>query len=556
MVDFVTPEVHDVALSLMAGLDCARSLQVAILLREGEWEQLVKLECNPRDYCDPEDYLRSVAATDFLRKLESAIPGVDPEAATLQKWREAEQQCFVTNRRLYEIMDFGTLSGAPVPDGILEFIQGFRKNLLWLIGGGPTPSFDGKFGPGATMSDPSMRTTVMHKMSSTPTLTPSATYYMVPWTGTKWAAACAARREDISFVRGNSYFSVPKTALTRRGCAKEPALNGYYQLGLGQVMRRRLKNRGIDLDDGQDVHRQVACSASKSGEFCTIDLSSASDTICHALVRLVMPDSWFQHLQDLRSSHTRVKGRWHRLEKFSSMGNGFTFEMETAIFAALCMTCMGQHSVPGHNLWVYGDDIIVPTAHALDVLRALEFFGFTANPRKTFIEGEFRESCGGDFYGGVPVRAYYLKELPNEPQHYIALANGIRRLSRQLGEGHRLCSDLRRTWFKCLDLLPSHIRCLRGPEGLGDLVVHDDETRWHVRWRANCIRYVRVYRPASFRGVSFARFDPDIQIAAALYGVVLYPSKPNPKWAPGYDNRMLIGRDGVTGYKVGWLPYS
>lgn len=554
-MELLTPEVKELALSYMAGLNCARSLTVAVMLRYGEWEQLLNLECSPGNYCDAESYLRATSATDFLRKVELKVPGIDPEAAALRKWREAEQQCFRTNRRIYEIMDFGTLGGSPVPDWLLGFIAKVRKNLVDLIGEHAPSVFPGRFGPGATVSDPSYRTTVLHKMASTPTLTTSALFFLVPWTGTKWAAACAARGDVSSVVRGNYFFTVPKTAKVSRACAKEPSLNSFYQLGLGRVMRKRMKGQGIDLDLGQDVHRRVACAASKSGEFCTIDLSSASDTLAKGLVDLLLPPSWREALTSLRSSHTSVGGRWHRLEKFSSMGNGFTFELETAMFAALAMAC-SDTLIPGVDLWVYGDDIIVPTHLAKDVIRALEFFGFSTNNSKTFIEGPFRESCGGDFYDGVPVRAHFLKELPNEPQHYIALANGIRRVSRQLGPSSALFRSMLKPWFRCLDLLPGSVRECRGPEILGDLVVHDDEERWRYRWRGNCIRYFRVYRPARFRKVGFNRFDPDIQFAGALYGVNLSPSKFDPRWAPFDDRRGLAVRDGVEGYKVGWVPYS
>ena len=556
-MDFLTPEVREIALSLMAGLNCARSLTVSSLIRHGEWEQLVKLECSPSDYCCAEDYHRAASATGLLRKLDSRIEGIDAEQATFNKWLEAEQQCYLTNRRLFEIMDFGTLDGLPVHDGILDFIKGYRKNLLSLIGSGPDPCFSGRFGPGATVSDMSCWTTVLHKMSSTPTFTPSALPYLIPWVGSKWGMACANRGDDPISVLGNEYFTVNKQATIKRPCAKEPSINGFYQLGLGREMRRRLKYSGIDLDDGQDTHRQVACLASKSEEFCTIDLSSASDTVCRALVKLVMPLGWYNHLEDLRSPYTYVKStnHWYRLEKFSSMGNGYTFELETALFAALVMTCR-PGLVPGHDLWVYGDDIICPTESARDVLCALRFFGFTPNLSKTFISGPFRESCGGDFYNGQAVRPFHIKELPNEPQQYIALANGLRRLAYSNCQGSSLFSDIRHSWFRCLDNLPGDIRRCRGPDALGDLVIHDDESRWSTRWRPNCIRYVRVYRPAHYKGWSMMRFDPDVQYAGALYGVRLTPLKPNPKWPEGFDFRNIVGRDGVEGYKVGWVPYS
>jgi len=553
----LTSEMHKVALNLMEGLDSARSLTVAIMLRYEEWDQLVNLSCDPHLYVDAQSYYRDTCATDFLRKVELTIPGIDPEAAAIEKWWAAERKCFETNRRLNEISDFGTLSGVPVRSEIAEFFSDLRENFIWLVGERPPETFDGFFGPGATLSDGVDCCTVPHKMSSLPTLTTSALYYLVPWTGTKWATACAARGEGQQFVPGNKFFTVPKTALTRRSCAKEPSINGYFQLGLGRVMRARLKSRGIDLDHGQNLHRQVACKASITGGFCTIDLSSASDTVATSLVRIAATPAWHSVLADLRSRVTEINGKRIVLEKFSSMGNGFTFELETTLFTAIALT-VAPWLTPGKDLFVYGDDIIVPTSVSSDLIWALRFCGFIPNQDKTFVAGPFRESCGGDFFLGEPVRAHFVKELPCEPQEWISLANGIRRIIENFRLYPSVSARLRKCWFSVLDAIPADVRRCRGPEDLGDLVIHDDEQHWRTRWRSSQIRYVQVYRPARWLKVTFARFDPDIQLAAALYGVVLSPRNPvkMKKWPEGQDFRGVPVRDGVMGYKVGWVPYS
>lgn len=317
-------------------------------------------------------------------------------------------------------------------------------------------------------------------------------------------------------------------------------------------MRSRLANRGIDLDNGQNVHRLVACAASKSGDFATIDLSSASDCVSTNLVKLVTPSRWYTDLSALRSPMTKVKGKWYHLEKFSSMGNGYTFELETTIFTAIAMS-ISKDLIPGKNLFVYGDDIIVPSQFSADVIAALRFCGFTTNSRKTFVQGPFRESCGGDFFDGKAVRPYQLKEDPDEPQKLIAFANGIRRLASQAGFSPVRSSSLRRAWFRCLDLLPAPIRRCRGPEALGDVVIHDAEERWQVRWRGS-IRYVRVYRPATYRKVRWSGFPYGVQFAAALYGVSLTDKSRGP--IPPESKRYIIPRDSVIGYKVGWSPFS
>jgi len=533
----------------MEALDCPRALTVSLLLRNEEWDQLTSLDVNPSHYTLPDQYRRAALATEFLRKFDGFPLGLDLDKATLDKWFWAEKECFRTNRLLNEFMDFGTLRGVPATDSLLQFITAVRKNIEWAIGSRPPATWEGRFGPGATVRDVSRYATILDKMSSVPAFTPNSWHNLVPWSGTAWATASAELGRTPVSVRGNTYFTVPKTSRTRRACAKEPSINGFYQLGLGRVMRRRLGKIGIDLVNGQETHRRVALESSVNGSHATIDLSSASDCVSSALVRLLLPHGWFSVLDDLRSHFTRVKGTWHRLEKFSSMGNGFTFELETAIFLGIALTLCPGHR-PGDGVWVYGDDIIVPTEFASEVVSALKFFGFTANERKTFLEGNFRESCGGDFFCGESVRAHYMEELPDEPQKFISLANGIRRAALQ-DSSLDLWHNLRPTWFKCLDEIPSVIRRVRGPQALGDVVIHDDEERWDVRWR-NSIRYIRSYRPVSLGEVRWGGFAYAVQMAAALYGVACQTREDGRV----YEETRVVGRYSQVSYKVGWVAFS
>jgi hypothetical protein len=356
-----------------------------------------------------------------------------------------------------------------------------------------------------------------------------------------WAKACASSGKEVSFVPGNRFTTVPKDCEKDRGIAIEPSINVFYQLGYGRVIRRRLKDSGIDLTNGQDIHRLFAREASIRGHLVTLDLSNASDTICRNLVKLLLPRKWFTVLNDLRSKKTEFRGRWRVLEKFSSMGNGFTFELETLIFLGLLLgLSRSDHKLlPGKNVFVYGDDIILPSEYSNDVVPMLSFFGLTVNKRKTFVDGPFRESCGGDYFLGEDVRPYFLKELPNEPQQLISMANGIRALAKDSKVRSRVIA---RAWLCILDALPSNIRSLRGPSDLGDLCVHDDEERWQFRWRHG-IRYIKVYRPARYRKVSWSNFRPDVTLASAVYGVP-------------WGNGGIIPRNSLASYKIGWVPRS
>jgi hypothetical protein len=300
----------------------------------------------------------------------------------------------------------------------------------------------------------------------------------------------------------------------------------------------------------QDVHKQVACEASKEGHYATIDLSNASDTVCYNLVKLLLPGEWFEGLDSLRSTHTLMGDHWVKLEKFSSMGNGYTFELETILFAAICCAVLeanGIEPVYGQNVLTFGDDIIVPTSQAQNVLAALKFLGFEPNREKSFVDGPFRESCGGDYFLGADVRPHYIKEEVTEPQHLIVLANALWRL-RKKAQG-KLSESLRIVRFKVLDQLPSHIRALRGPEELGDCFIWDDESFWRPRIQ-HSVRYFDAYLPVRGDPVSWKYFDPDVVLATALY---LAGSR-----ADSQDDisRGISSRGDVTGYRIKRVSFS
>lgn len=534
---FLPRSVERAVLQLFEDLASPVSLKMKILYESGEWDQLASQQVLPEHYLDAESYWRDATAVSVLRKLEELPTSFDRKAVAEESFRISESACFRTNLRLLPYLS----PGQPETDaGVCRFFSDARKIAKSILG--PCPDdVDGRFGPGATYGDRGRLTTIPDKMSSEPTLTLDAWPFYFQWRGTAWHRAVRSSSRGLVFSSGNRFTTVPKDCTKHRGIAVEPSINLFYQLGYGRVIRGRLKRVGINLTDGQDIHRRVACEASIKGHLVTLDLSNASDTISSNLVKLLLPTRWFSVLNDLRSKKTDFKGHWHLLEKFSSMGNGFTFELETLIFLCLILALdpTGQKLVPGENVFVFGDDIIVPSEYSKAVVAALSFSGLTVNQRKSFFDGPFRESCGGDFFNGVDVRPYFLRESPNEPQQLISMANGLRRLTK---DSKFRSPIIRRSWFCILDALPTNIRALRGPCDLGDLCVHDDESRWSFRWRSS-IRYIKVYRPARFRKVSWRNFKPDVILASAVYGV--------PE-----GNGGVIPRDAVMGYKIGWVAYS
>ena len=326
----------------------------------------------------------------------------------------------------------------------------------------------------------------------------------------------------------------------------------------------------------------LARLGSLTGATATIDLSMASDTVATNLVKLVVPKAWFSLLMRLRSPFTFVDGHWTKLEKFSSMGNGFTFELETLLFRSLAEVIGRRCGIredpytPGLTTSVFGDDIVVPRSIAEALVAALRFFGFTPNENKTFLDGPFRESCGGDYWSGRDVRPHFQRQAASEPHHIIALANGINRY-RKRRDPSGVGGICLKPWFTALDGLPSHIRRLRGPEDLGDLVIADADWLKHnpVIVRSS-IRYLRVWRPVTVGETPWIHWRPGVQLAVALFNCRetddepirpprgWYPMLPQGRQGPrilngatqGSGIRRKIANSFVTGYRVGRVPLS
>lgn len=553
-------QVLEHAREVFAGLGSPCALSSSLLAKYGEWDQLASRKLDPAAYLDSvgnrilfgsvsfgrgvDCYRRDVAAVDLLRKSPMLPTSFNKKKAAVDNFYLAEKQCFDSNERLSRYLYGSLFSDSGIPQARL--LRAARKMISSWLGPAPTHVV-GRFGPGSTLLDKGKKSTVPDKMTSRPALTASALGFLFPWSETHWARAQCDLGSSPVFVRGNRFSAVPKDGTKDRGIAIEPSLNVFYQLGLGQVVRKRLKDRaGIDLLDGQAEHRAKALEASVTGGYATIDLSNASDTVCRVLVKLLLPQSWFELFDSLRSPSTFIDGHWLRLEKFSSMGNGYTFELETLIFLGLCaaaMECDGHQPEPGRNLWVYGDDMIVPTDCSTLIISVLRFAGFTPNKDKTFTTGPFRESCGGDFFEGVSVRAHFFKEATyNEPGKQIALANGIRRLARANGPGDPLVNDLRRAWFCIIHAIPRNISSCRGPEGLGDICIHDEERYWNVRWR-HSIRRIKVYQGFVSSTLPWHHWHPSVQLATALYGT-------------GDGRAGITPRAPVMSYRLAWVPYS
>jgi len=246
---------------------------------------------------------------------------------------------------------------------------------------------------------------------------------------------------------------VPKNAKTHRPIIVEPILNGLAQLGIGTYLKGRLRSVGIDLRD-QERNRRLARVGSLDESLATIDLSSASDTLSWSLVADLVPPGWLEFLGHFRTGTFVYDSSSYRLEKFSSMGNGYTFELESLIFWALAAASVELVGGDVSNIGVFGDDLIVPSEATQLFFEVLDQAGFWVNPDKSFWKGPFRESCGADWLSGNDVRPFYLKDEISDKTLYCFHNWAMRRGERELAS---LCESW--TWEQ---------NRLYGPDGYGD----------------------------------------------------------------------------------------
>ena len=204
---------------------------------------------------------------------------------------------------------------------------------------------------------------------------------------------------------------VPKSYKIDRTICIEPEMNMFFQRGIGRLIRSKLLKAHIDLKD-QSRNQYLAFHGSVMGDLATIDLEAASDSLSLELCYQLLPHDWFEAMDMVRSHYvTLPDGSLHYLSKISSMGNGFTFELETLVFWAIASAVIEEVGCRDKTLAVYGDDIIVPVEAADRVIEVLFACGFHTNKEKTFTHGPFRESCGKHYFLGHDVTPFNVKDL-------------------------------------------------------------------------------------------------------------------------------------------------
>ena len=227
--------------------------------------------------------------------------------------------------------------------------------------------------------------------------------------------------------------AVPKILTTPRLIASEPVSNQWCQQSVKDYFYRRTRetfiSRFVSFND-QTSNGSLALRASHGGSHATIDLSSASDRVsCWHVERLFRRLPYLlDSLQASRSAWItqdicRKEPRYHKVRKFSTMGNATIFPVQSLFFLSVALGVtlhkrnlkVNFRNIRDLGKWqvrVFGDDIIVPRDCSAMLVEVLEALGLRVNSNKTFTVGNFRESCGVDAFSGHDVTTVNILDLP------------------------------------------------------------------------------------------------------------------------------------------------
>jgi len=417
-------------------------------------DELANISIDPGSYIEAAAFYRDYVCVSFLRKYKGLVTGIDTTSAAILNFVEGEEKNRLTNERFRTFeahVQLGRLGEA-----ILPLIRRYISEV-W-----GQPKFDDLFrqcgwGPGATATLKGAYATTEHKMSTLPlSVTPTALPYLraVMKNDFAWIEHIVNERYPIEpeyspipnkyhvdvegpacltqscySLRDHSrLLTVTKNAKIDRVINAEPTGNSFLQQGPGKYIRNRLRKYGIDLSN-QGANQRLASLAQQLG-LATIDLSNASASICTLFCREVLPHDMFAVLDALRSPAYGSKDPETkeltvvRTHGFCSMGNGFTFELETLIFWATAKAVMNVSGCRG-PLGVYGDDIIVPQSCSDLLIQVLEVCGFKVNTSKSFTRGRFFESCGKHYFDGMDVTPVYQQDIVHSELEMARMYNRV-----------------------------------------------------------------------------------------------------------------------------------
>lgn len=457
---------------------------------QGDIRGLLAMKVDPWFYTWNKRYAEfelDYAIAAFFKKFQDFDLGIDRREVAYAKWLEAERSCQQVN------MDFRLRWEGlhkPHPFHVEEVYHLARRKISEAFSSVKPADMDFlrnrcRHGPGSDLSVGLHLASSYEKFRTRGAITEPCLRLYDEVFGNDPDYRQELAHEALIVAKSRLSF-VPKTALTDRSICVEPRWNVFLQLGIGELISRRLRRFG--LDPRSQTENQEGARAAWEDGLATVDLSAASDSIATNLVVDLLADCdpfWLDLILKSRCVYTQYKQKTHRLEKISSMGNGYTFPLETAIFYAFAWAATRFVNGDTSRVKVFGDDILVPRVAYSTLVESLAAFGFSVNSEKSYANGDFYESCGKDFYRGREVRPFFVKKsvrcLSDSYVLHNQLVDWASRNAVPLDTGVRPCRNARRLELAKLvaTYIPKRLR-FYGPTTMSG-VLHGHFERWCMR---------------------------------------------------------------------------
>lgn len=362
--------------------------------------------------------------------------------------------------------------------------------------------------------------------------------------------------------------TVPKTLKGPRIIAIEPVCMQYTQQQLKSILVSRIESawltRGHVNFTDQSVNRSLALTSSSSGQYATLDLSSASDRVRNDLASAMFdfdPDLR-DAIQACRSKKAQLpSGKIISLVKFASMGSALCFPVESMFFYTLCVSALlKKRNLPvtsancykvSRHVFVYGDDIIVPVNDVAVVVEFLTAFGCKVNANKSFWTGKFRESCGMDAYDGEEVTPTYIRHMvPDNKRCAHALISLIEASNHLYKRGY---------WHSSSHIIKECERILGELPVIGDKCSGLGKVTYVANAYAGNFRYNRQYQVSevlTWVPTPVYRNDRLEGYSALQKCLLMLESRSPREISKGEDHLLRSARHGAVTLKRRWVrPY-
>lgn len=208
---------------------------------------------------------------------------------------------------------------------------------------------------------------------------------------------------------------VPKNYKTGRFIAEEESTRQWYLQAIRRRLERCIKENGYGANiplENQGVNQARAYLGASESDFCTIDLSSASDSLSYSLFASIFPANIVNAVREYRSSTVCVGDRVYPAHMCATSGSAVCFVIESITFFSIATLASTMFGGSG-EVFVYGDDIIVQEPYYETTCDLLTTLGFTVNTDKSFHNPSlYRESCGVEWYDGREMTSVYWPRKP------------------------------------------------------------------------------------------------------------------------------------------------